>query len=178
MVSPETHEVIHVPQGVTVTVTGATVKVKGKNGELSRAFPSKDIQLTKEGNDLVIHADLPRRKTRALAGTWAAHLRNMVKGAQENYEYKLKICYSHFPIKTKIQGEQFIIENFLGERTPRKARVMPGAKIKVAGDEVLVTGPDVEAVSQTAANIEQATAIRGFDLRVFQDGIYITQKGA
>jgi large subunit ribosomal protein L6 len=178
MVSPETHEVIHVPQGVSVTITGSTLKIKGKNGELARTFASPSIQVRKEGNDVIVHADLPRKKTRALAGTWAAHIRNMVRGAQENYEYKMKICYSHFPIKTKITGDQFIIENFLGERTPRKARIMGATKVKVAGDEVVLTGSNVEHVSQTAANIEQATTIRGFDRRVFQDGIYITSKGA
>jgi len=178
MVSPETHEVIHVPQGVTVTITGSTLKVKGKNGELARSFPGQGIAVKKEGNDVVIHADLPRKKTRALVGTYAAHIRNMVKGATENYEYKMKICFSHFPIKTKVQGEHFIIENFLGERTPRKARIMGSTKVKVSGEEISLTGPNVEHVSQTAANIEQATIIRGFDIRVFQDGIYITSKGA
>jgi len=178
MVSPESHEVIPVPQGVTVTLTNNTLKVKGKNGELVRTFSSQDIKVRKEGNDVVVHADLPRKKTRALVGTWAAHIRNMVRGAQENYEYKMKICYSHFPIKTKVQGDRFVIENFLGERTPRGARIMGASKVKVAGDEISITGPNVEHVSQTAANIEQATIIRGFDTRVFQDGIYITSKGA
>jgi len=177
MVSPESHEVIHVPQGVSVTITGSTLKVKGKNGELARAFSDPTIKLRKEGNDVVIHADLPRKKTRALVGTWASHIRNMVKGAQENYEYRMKICFSHFPIKTKVQGDRFVIENFLGERTPRNARIMGATKVKVAGDEVVLTGANVEDVSQTAANIEQATIIRGFDPRVFQDGIYITSKG-
>ena len=178
MVSPETREVIHVPQGVTVTVTGSSLKVKGKSGELARDFPGRMLKIMKEGNDVVLHADLPRKKTRALVGTYAAHLRNMVKGVAEPFEYKMKICYSHFPIKTKIQGDRFMIENFLGEKTARKARIMGGTKVKVSGEEVVITGPDVEAVSQTAANIEQATTIRGFDPRVFQDGIYITQKGA
>jgi large subunit ribosomal protein L6 len=178
MVSPESKEVINVPQGVTVTITGSTLKVKGKNGELVRSFSSQDIAVKKEGNDIIIHADLPRKKTRALVGTWSAHIRNMVRGAQENYEYKLKICFSHFPIKTKIQGDKFLIENFLGERTARSARIMGASKVKVSGEEVVVTGPNVEDVSQTAANIEQATIIRGFDIRVFQDGIYITSKGA
>lgn len=179
MVSPESREVIHVPQGVTVTITGNMLKVKGKSGELSRSFTGgQGIQLKKEGNDVIIHADLPRKKTRALVGTWSAHIRNMVRGAQEPYEYKMKICYSHFPIKTKVQGDRFVIENFLGERTPRNARIMGAAKVKVSGEEISITGPDVEAVSQTAANIEQATTIRGFDIRVFQDGIYITSKGA
>lgn len=179
MVSAEVTETIHVPQGVTVTITGSTVKVKGKSGELARDFQSPMIQLKKEGNDVLVHADLPRKKTRALVGTWAAHLRNMVQGVQEPYEYKLVVRYSHFPIKIKVQGDRIVIENFLGERTPRRARILGAAtKVKATGEEVIVTGPDLEAVSQTAANMEQACVIRNFDPRVFQDGIYIVQKGA
>jgi large subunit ribosomal protein L6 len=49
--------------------------------------------------------------------------------------------------------------------------------VKVEGNEVIITGPDIEEVSQTAANIEQATMIADRDPRVFQDGIYITVKG-
>lgn len=178
MVSPESREVIHVPQGVTVTLTGNSLKVKGKSGELVRDFPGKMLQIMKEGNDVVVRADLPRKKTRSLVGTYSAHIRNMVKGVQEPFEYKMKICYSHFPIKTKVQGDRFMIENFLGEKTARKARIMGATKVKVSGEEISLTGPNVEDVSQTAANIEQATIIRGFDPRVFQDGIYITSKGA
>jgi large subunit ribosomal protein L6 len=178
MVSAEITEKIHVPQGVNVTITGSTVKIKGKSGELTRDFASPLVQLKKEGSDVIVHADLPRRKTRALVGTWAAHLRNMVKGVQEPFEYKLVVRFSHFPIKVKVQGDRVVIENFLGERTARRARIMGASKVKASGEEVVVTGPDVEAVSQTAANIEQACIIRGFDPRVFQDGIYIVSKGA
>lgn len=178
MVSPESHDVIEIPDGVTVNVQGDTLTAKGKNGEITRVFKHQEIQLKVEGKQVVIHADLPRRKTRALVGTWGAHIRNMVKGASENFEYKMKICYSHFPIKTKIQGDRFMIENFVGERTARKARIMGVTKVKVSGEEVLLTGPNLEDVSQSAANIEQACIIRGFDPRVFQDGIYIVNKGA
>ena len=177
MTVSERTEVIPVPEGVTVTIKGPDVKVKGKNGELSRTFVHKEIQIKHETGSIVVHSDLPRRKTAALVGTWAAHIRNMVKGANENFEYKMKICYSHFPIKTKIEADRLKVENFLGERTPRHARIMGATKLKVSGDEILLTGPNVEDVSQTAANIEQACMIRGFDARVFQDGIYITQKG-
>ncbi len=178
MVSPESRDVITAPDGVTVTLKGDTLTIKGKNGELTRSFKHQEIQLTVSGNEVTLHADLPRRKTRALVGTWAAHIRNMMKGAADNFEYKMKICYSHFPIKTKIQGEVFLIENFVGERTARKARIMGDTKVKVSGEEVVLTGANIEHVSQTAANIETATIIRGFDTRVFQDGIYITSKGA
>ncbi|MBI2078742.1 MAG: 50S ribosomal protein L6, partial [Euryarchaeota archaeon] len=60
----------------------------------------------------------------------------------------------------------------------RKATILPGVKVDVKGDQVTVTGIDLEKVSQTAANIETATHIRNRDIRVFQDGIYIVQKAA
>ncbi len=179
MVVPEVREVVKVPDGVTVTVqAGGKVVVKGKNGSLERTFHHPLISITQQGKEVVVATSMARRKTRALAGTFAAHLNNMVKGAQKDFEYKMKAVYAHFPIKTKVQGEVMLIENFLGEKTARKARIVPGVKVKSATEEIVVAGADVEAVSQTAANIEQACRIRGFDTRVFQDGIYITVKGA
>jgi len=100
----------------------------------------------------------------------------MVAGVKEGFTYEMKIVYSHFPLKATVKGSEFIIENFLGEKFPRKTRILGETKVEVKGDQVLLTGADVEAVGQTAANIEQATRIRGFDPRIFQDGIYITKK--
>src|SRR5213592_3905829 len=65
-----------------------------------------------------------------------------------------------------------------GERSPRVARIIPGVKITVKGADVTLEGPDLAAVSQTAANIENCTKIRNKDIRIFQDGVYITKKGA
>ncbi len=121
-------------------------------------------------------SEYPTKREKALIGTMAAHLRNMITGVMEGFSYEMKIVYSHFPVKASAKGEEFVIENFLGEKFPRRARIVGGTKVEVSGDQVLLTGPDIEAVSQTAANIEQATRIRGFDPRVFQDGIYITKK--
>src|SRR2546426_923841 len=102
--------------------------------------------------------------------------KHMVVGVREGFTYEMKIVYSHFPLKATVKGAEFVIENFLGEKFPRKTRIVGETKVEVNGDQVLLTGPDVEAVGQTAANIEQATKIRGFDPRIFQDGIYITKK--
>jgi large subunit ribosomal protein L6 len=88
----------------------------------------------------------------------------------------MKIVYAHFPIKTAIKGDTFVVENFLGEKCPRKTKILGDTKVTVKGDQVLLNGPNVEDVGQTAANIERATKIKGFDPRVFQDGIYIVEK--
>jgi large subunit ribosomal protein L6 len=118
-----------------------------------------------------------RKRDRALAGTWMAHISNMGEGVAKGHTYSMKIVYSHFPIKATPHDKEFVIENFLGEQAPRRVPIVGATKVQVAGDKVTLTGPDIEAVSATAANIEQGTRIRGFDPRVFQDGIYITSKG-
>jgi large subunit ribosomal protein L6 len=113
------------------------------------------------------------RKERALMGTFKAHINNMIKGVTEGFEYKMKTVYSHFPIKTNVEGDFFIIHNFLGERSPRKAKILDQVKVEVNGDNVTVTGIDKEKVGQTVANIERATKVTRRDIRVFQDGVYL-----
>jgi large subunit ribosomal protein L6 len=176
MVVAEQRERIDVPAGVQVSVAQGTVRVKGPKGELQRDFAHPRIEVLAEQGGLAVRCELARRKEKALVGTYAAHLRNMVRGVQEPWEYKLKVVYSHFPIKAKVAGQDFVIENFLGERDKRRASIPQGVQVKLDGDVVTVSGIDLEKVGQTAATIEQATRIRDRDPRVFQDGIYITQK--
>jgi len=88
----------------------------------------------------------------------------------------MKVVYSHFPIQLKAASDELIINNFLGERKSRSARVLPGTKVEIGKDEVVITGMDKENVGQTMANIEQATRVHGFDVRIFQDGIYLIDK--
>jgi large subunit ribosomal protein L6 len=168
---------IELPEDVTAVKEEATLTVKGPKGEVSRSFRHYKIQLNVEGGTVQVYCRLPNIQQKALCGTWSAHVRNMLKGVTEGFEYELKVVYAHFPIKTSVKDETFAIENFLGERYPRTARIMPGAEVKAKGDQVIVSGVDKEAVGQTAVNIELATKIRGYDPRVFQDGIYIVRKG-
>ena len=169
-------ERIKIPAGVQVKVEGDQVTVAAKDVKLQRSLSHPRISVVVEGGEVKVRSEYPRRTEGALVGTFAAHLRNMIVGVTEGFTYEMKIVYSHFPVKATVKGSDFVIENFLGEKFPRKAPIRGATKVEVKGDQVLLTGPDIEAVSQTAANIEQATRIRGFDPRVFQDGIYITKK--
>ena len=67
-------------------------------------------------------------------------------------------------------------DNFIGEQQPRIAKILPGIDVKVEGDDIIVSGADIETVGQTAANIQQSTHIRNKDLRKFLDGIYVYKK--
>ena len=102
---------------------------------------------------------------------------NMVKGVTEGFTYTLKALYSHFPMTLAVKGNQFVVNNYFGERVPRHANILPGVEVKVQNKtEVVVSGLDKEAVGQTAANIERCTTVKKRDRRVFQDGIYLIDK--
>ncbi len=167
---------IALPEKVHVTIDKGTVKVKGPQGEVSKKLSHPRVKLEVKGKNIIISSELPRKSEKALVGTYGAHIRNMLRGAANGFEYKMKIVYAHFPIKASVKGDVFLIENFLGEKFPRKTRILGATKVQVKGDQVVLNGPNVEDVGQTAANIERATKIRGFDPRVFQDGIYIIEK--
>jgi len=168
---------IEVPEKVQVTLEPrGLVKVKGPMGETSRTLSHPKVKIEKKGSHVVVSSEMPRKKEKALVGTYGAHIRNMIEGVSKGFEYRMKIVYAHFPIKASVKGDTFVIENFLGEKFPRKTKIVGATKVAVKGDMVELTGPDVEAVGQTAANIERATKIKGYDPRVFQDGIYIVQK--
>jgi len=175
-------EEVHVPDDVEVSVDGMRVTVRGPKGELSRDFShARNVIIRledgEEGKKVVVEAFFANRRVKALVGTIAAHIANMITGVTKGYRYKLKIVFSHFPITVKIEGDKVLIENFLGEKAPRVARIMPGVTVKVQRDDVIVEGIDIESVGQTAANIELATKVQDKDRRVFIDGIYIYEKG-
>jgi large subunit ribosomal protein L6 len=167
---------VEIPEGVAVTLDGSTVTVKGPKGEVTRQLCYPMIDITKEDSRLIVNSRLDRKQHRAMVGTLAAHINNMIAGVSRGFEYKMKVVYSHFPIQLKEASNELIINNFLGERKSRSAKILPGAKVEIGKDEVTITGIDKEQVGQTMANIEQATRVHGFDIRIFQDGIYLVDK--
>ncbi|HSV41888.1 MAG TPA: 50S ribosomal protein L6 [Methanomassiliicoccales archaeon] len=169
-------EKVEVPKGVQVTMAGTKLTAKGPNGTLTRDFANNQVKVKIDGDHIVVDCTLPKKHEKAVVGTFAAHIRNMFGGVTHGWAYDMKIVYSHFPIKAVAKGKKFIIENFLGEKAPRSAEILDDVKVEVKGNEVILTSADLEKVSQSAVNIERATKIRGFDPRVFQDGIYIVEK--
>jgi large subunit ribosomal protein L6 len=166
-----------VPKGISAEFKDSVLMVKGPQGTLTRTFFHPRIKMTVSKGKIAVETRLASLKEKALVGTWAAHARNMIKGVQQPYTYRMKAVYAHFPVKMTLKGNELIIENFLGERHPRKASILGGTKVTIKGQELELVSISLEEVGQTAANIENATRIRNRDPRVFQDGIYITSKG-
>jgi large subunit ribosomal protein L6 len=174
---PEISRTIQVPDGVDVTLDKRKVTVKGAKGTLTRDFSYVPVSIEAEDAKTVrIWAEWPRKKEASLVGTVNSHIQNMITGVEKGFLYKLKIVFSHFPISVKVQDKFVLIENFTGERQGRKAKIIGDVKVKVESEDVLVEGINLEDVSQTAANIEQATKVKKKDPRVFLDGIYVYER--
>ena len=164
------------PSDVQVEVAGMKFTVKKGGKSNSRTFSAKHVKISKEGDTIKISTDSPRKSDKAEVGTIAGHIKNMCEGMKNGVRYRLKAVYAHFPMSIKAESGFFIVNNFLGEKFPRKMKAMPGVDVKIAGQELTLTGVDRETVGLYAAQIEQLCRVTGRDRRVFQDGIYIIEK--
>ena len=177
----EIFQEVEIPEGVEVNVEKNRVIIKGPEGENKREFNLDNFSMKKEGNKIVIGNKKSTKNEKKLINTTASHLRNMIKGVQEKFEYNLLVCYSHFPISVEIKGNEATVKNFLGEKISRKVKLPEGIEIEVGKDSdkkipITIKSVNRESAGQAAANLERSTRISLRDRRVFQDGIFITNK--
>ncbi len=170
-------EIIKLPEGMQAKYEKGNMIVVGKLGEVKKKLSHPIVKISVKGDEIKLTTSGESRKDKRLIKTFVAHINNMIKGSTEGFTYKLKVVYTHFPTTVKVDGDKVVIENFIGERAPRKAKILPGAEVKIQKQDITVTGINLDAVAQTAANIERTTRIVGKDRRIFQDGIFIVEKG-
>jgi len=170
--------VVEIPDGVEVSLNPLTkeVEVRGPLGVLKRNFAHAPVDIKLEDKKVIVSAFNARKKVAAIVPTIASHIKNAITGVTKGFTYRMKVVTSHFPVSVKVQGDKVVIENFLGEKRPRVAKIVGNVKVKVEKDDIVISGIDKEAVAQTAANIEQATKVKDKDDRVFLDGIYVYSK--
>jgi large subunit ribosomal protein L6 len=164
------------PSGVTASLSGRVLTVKGKLGEAKKNFDKINVNIAVEGDRVVVSPFSTKKKDNIIINTVMSILNNMVTGVTKGFTYKVKVVYAHFPITVKTKGKQVLVENFVGERSPRVSEIVGDCKVTVEGDDVIVKGVSLEDVGQTAANIELATKIKRKDQRIFLDGLYIYHK--
>ena len=167
---------VSISEDVEVSFDESVMAVKGPKGEIRKTMEYPGVIIRKDGSEIVIEAENPKKRQWAIIGTYAAHTKNMIKGVSAGFEYKMKVIYSHFPMSVKVEQNTISVENYLGEKVPRKTKIVGGCEVKVTGTEVVITGNNIEEVGQTAANLEQQTKVKNKDPRVFQDGIYLIEK--
>lgn len=169
---------ISIPSGVEVSVNGYIVKMKGPKGEITRDLSNPRLVIQKKDNSILVSSPIQKqtKKDKMFINTCVAHINNIIKGVINGYEAKMKICSGHFPMSVAVDNKMFVVKNFLGEKVPRKVDLLEGVIVKVDGDIVKINGCDKEMVGLSASKIEKLCAIRGRDLRTFQDGIWLIEK--
>lgn len=165
------------PTGVSAHYDSeCTLHIKGPKGEVSKILRYPRVNIKVEGQKIIVGTDKLTQSEKKIIFTYLAHVRNLIKGVTEGFQYRLVVVYAKFPIGIEMKGQQFVVKNLLGEKVPRTYNISKDVKVEIKAKEIFVTGIDKEKVGQAAASIEQLTRITHLDRRVIQDGIFITNK--
>ena len=169
-------EEMEIPEGTSAKFEGTALVVSKGKAMVKRDFHDPRLQLKVEGNKIVLQAAKVTRKEKMQIGTFVAHIKNMLKGVNDPYVYKLRICSGHFPMNIAVSGKTITVKNFVGEKIPRVMIIKDGVDVKMEGTDIIVSSPDKELAGMTAGAIELICRRPGFDPRIFQQGIYIIEK--
>ncbi|CAG7819810.1 unnamed protein product [Allacma fusca] len=121
------------------------------------------------------------KKEIAAVRTVCSHIENMIKGVTKGFCYKMRSVYAHFPINCVTTESNTLVEvrNFLGEKYIRQVKMSKGVTVvnsQKQKDELILEGNSIEAVSRSAALIQQSTTVKNKDIRKFLDGLYVSEK--
>ena len=137
------------PKGVTASVSGTTVAVKGPKGELTRTLHA-ELAVAVEGDAVVVTRPSDSTRHKALHGLSRTLVANMVEGVTKGYEKTLEIQGVGYRAETKPYGLNIVV----GFSHPVEFKAPPGIKLTAEQPTVVkVTGSDKELVGQVAANI-------------------------
>jgi len=140
---------VPVPNGVTVTVNGPAITVKGPKGELSRKL-HPDMQVKVENGNVTVDRPSDEDRHRALHGLTRSLIANMVEGVTQGYKKQLEITGVGYKAEVKPFGLQLA----LGFSHPVEYRAPAGIKLSAPQPIVVVIeGADKEKVGQVAAEI-------------------------
>ena len=167
---------IDVPDGVKVSFKSNMLTVEGPLGKTHKNFRKIPVKIDINENKIMLKAIGKRNKDYAILNTAKSIIRNLCEGVINGYTIKMKIVFSHFPITVKVEGKTVLIENFQGERAPRKCQIFGKTMVTPKGDDVIITGHVLTDVTQTAAEIEQKSKVKNKDHRVILDGVYRYEK--
>ena len=163
---------IQIPDDVNVSLKGSMLHVQGPLGHVYKNFKKIPVVIEVDDKKILVKQTGNRKKHYAIRNTAKSIIQTLCAGVVDGFTMKMKIVYSHFPITVKVEGKKILIENFQGERAPRICVIRGDTKVAVNGDDVIITGPVLTDVSQTAANVQQKSKVKNKDHRVFLDGIY------
>ena len=128
----ELREEILIPEGINVEIVDNVLVVKKEGKEIKRKINNM-IDFKIEGNKIILSCGRVRKTEKKIFGTMKAHVRNMIKGLEEGFKYKLQISNVHFPMNVSHDKAEnvMVVKNFLGEKVNRKIKLIEGVDVKI-----------------------------------------------
>ena len=123
---------IKLPSGVTVTISGSDVTVKGPKGELKRTF-RPEVTISQEGDLVLVKRVAEDRNTRSLHGLSRTLLNNMVVGVSEGFERKLQVVGVGY--RAAVEGRKLVMA--LGYSHPVDIELPQGIDVEVGKGNII-----------------------------------------
>jgi large subunit ribosomal protein L6 len=140
---------VTIPAGVTLTVDGNTVRVKGPNGELSHKLPD-GITVERDGNTLNVKRASEETNHKSLHGLTRSLIANMVEGVTKGYQKQLEITGVGFKAEVRPYGLQLA----LGFSHSIEYKAPLGIKLTAPQPTAItIAGSDKALVGQVAAEL-------------------------
>jgi large subunit ribosomal protein L6 len=139
---------IEIPEKTEVVINNGVVSVKGPKGMIERAFRS-EIKIIVEDKHVSLSLVKENNQTRALWGTYASHIKNMVKGVNDGFEKKLVLEGVGF--KSQVNGNKLVLA--LGFSHPVEVEIPAGLTVKAEKNTIFISGIDKELVGAWSAKV-------------------------
>lgn len=172
---------VKMPEDCTVSLDDAVFVFEGPKGRVVQ--DCSRFRLTFDIHDGSIRIRLWNggRKDAALAITAESLLKNSIKAVTAGFSYTLKAVYNHFSINMEVQeeGKVLLVKNFLGEKSVRTFRMRGAARARLdeRKDTVVIEGPSLPDVSQSAGTVSNDCRAKNRDSRIFLDGLFVIERG-
>ncbi|KAK0737638.1 ribosomal protein L6, alpha-beta domain-containing protein [Apiosordaria backusii] len=173
-------ETIEVPENVKISIKSRLVTVEGPRGKLTKDLGHIAVSFSVIKKGIVgLEMHHGNRKNVAALRTVRTLINNMIIGVTKGFKYKMRYVYAHFPINVNLDvnsetgNHEVEIRNFIGEKLVRRVVMQPGVEVeasKAQKDELILQGNSLEAVSQSAADIQQICRVRNKDIRKVRKG--------
>jgi large subunit ribosomal protein L6 len=140
---------IDIPAGVTATLDGQVITVKGPKGELTRTL-HPDMKVTVQDNVITVERPNDEKNNRALHGLTRALIANMVKGVTEGFKKELEIVGVGY--RAQMKGKKLALT--LGFSHPLELDAPEGITVECpSATQIVISGVNNEHVGEFAAKI-------------------------
>ena len=139
---------VQIPEGVDVKLDKSSIVVSGAKGTLKRDIPDS-LKITISDGLVVVEPKRADKGTRAIHGTYRAHIANMVAGVSEGWVKELELVGTGY--RTELSGNKLVLT--IGYSHPVELDVPEGVNVKADKTAITLESADKESVGQFAAEV-------------------------